>query len=134
MEVDSEAQQQQREEAGASRERHAAVGALVTSEEGTEDATAENVPVSASSSEEQVPGSVEEDRDNTAVQQQDEEDVATGDEGKDQWRMVVNVAGCALFMTSHCDVSSSFKSNVSAIFLTQCISMYTHPLHSFLCN
>jgi len=49
--------------------------------------------------------------------------------------MVVIVAGCLLFVTSHRDVKFTFQiQRFGEFFLTQCMSLYTHPRYSLLYN
>jgi len=45
--------------------------------------------------------------------------------------MVIIVTGCALFVTSHCDVEFTFQIQR---FLTQCISLYAHSPYSLMYN
>ena len=49
--------------------------------------------------------------------------------------MVVIVIGCALFVTSYCDVKFTFQiQQCRQSFLTQCISLYAHFPYSLLYN
>jgi len=51
-----------------------------------------------------------------------------------QWRMVVILTGCTLFLTSMCDVKFTFQNQRFGEVFWQCISLYTHCTYSLLCN
>jgi len=53
------------------------------------------------------------------------------DNAHQQWRMVVIVTGCALCVTSHCDVKSRFQSNVLAKFFDT-MHIIIHALSLFI--